>query len=98
MWTDLVPPAPEEHGELLLGAAGAATSAGADVVAVGLFGLLLGEEEVVAPRVLALAKREVVLVRVVAGTFTLKMKNYDDMKYVIKNVFRANGEYGEINS
>ena len=82
MWMDL-PPAPEEHGELLLGAAGAATSAGAaDVVAVGLFGLLLGEEEVVAPRVLALAKREVVLVRVVAGTFTLKMKNYD-MKWGI---------------
>ena len=72
-----LPPAPEEHGELLLCAAGAATSAGAaGVVAVGLFGLLLGEEEVVAPRVLALAKREVVLVRVVAGTFTLKMKNY----------------------
>ena len=40
-----VPPAPKEHGKLLLGASD--SSGTVVVVAVGLFRLLLGEEEMV---------------------------------------------------
>ena len=65
-----VPPAPKEHGKLLLGASD--SSGTVVVVAVGLFRLLLGEEEMVFA-LLAFAQRNVVLVGVIAGTITLKI-------------------------
>ena len=65
-----VPPAPKEHGKLFLGASD--SSGTVVVVAVGLFRLLLGEEEMVFA-LLALAQRKVVIVAVIARTFTLKM-------------------------
>ena len=65
-----LPAAPEEHGELLLCAIGDWVAV--VVVAARLFGLLLGEEEVVLALLARLAQRQVVLVAVVAGPLALK--------------------------